>query len=225
MLKMSENLAGVTLLAFGNGSPDIFASLSNSSGDTVLMYSELIGAACFVTGFIAGVVILIRPFKVSARNYVRDVLFFLCAAIIISSCMHDQGYSLVEGFATVSIYAAYLAYVVVDHIRMKRKLEKIRRLSLTSIAAGEEPKLEMIKEVEELEEATEIQIRRRDSSVVLEEVSKPLESETPVAANESLFKTFLQSLNPIDCRDWVDAGWIRRVLMVLKVRSEVSHPN
>lgn len=43
ILRMSENLAGVTLLAFGNGSPDILTSLSNLDGDTELMYCELMG--------------------------------------------------------------------------------------------------------------------------------------------------------------------------------------
>lgn len=42
-MRMSENLAGVTLLAFGNGSPDIFTALADFEGDTELLYSELFG--------------------------------------------------------------------------------------------------------------------------------------------------------------------------------------
>lgn len=40
---LSENLAGVTLLAFGNGSPDVFTALSDWNGDTELLYAELFG--------------------------------------------------------------------------------------------------------------------------------------------------------------------------------------
>lgn len=40
---LSENLAGVTLLAFGNGSPDIFTALSDYEADTELLYAELLG--------------------------------------------------------------------------------------------------------------------------------------------------------------------------------------
>lgn len=40
---LNEDLAGVTLLAFGNGSPDIFTALANYEGDTEMLYAELFG--------------------------------------------------------------------------------------------------------------------------------------------------------------------------------------
>ena len=117
---MSENLAGVTILAFGNGSPDIFTSVSNADGDTELLYCELIGAATFVTGLIAGIIILLKPFQLVGRNYIRDVLFFLLAAIYIQISISDQKYTIFEGFVTIFIYVLYLMVVIVDHIYMKR---------------------------------------------------------------------------------------------------------
>mmetsp|Transcript_4570 Transcript_4570/g.6929 ORF Transcript_4570/g.6929 Transcript_4570/m.6929 type:complete len:83 (+) Transcript_4570:321-569(+) len=58
---LSESLAGVTLLAFGNGAPDVFsaiaASLSGSSDDIgsqesseaeILSISSLVGSAIFI---------------------------------------------------------------------------------------------------------------------------------------------------------------------------------
>lgn len=221
---MSENLAGITLLAFGNGSPDIFASLSNISGDTELVYSELIGAAIFVTGFIAGTVIIIHPFKLVWRNYVRDVMFFLVAAIVISNFIHDQGYSITEGICTVMIYVLYICVVVFDHIRMKNEAKKVREMSirrdveLSSIA-------EIVKRAESLEEATEIKIyNRKDSSVVLEQdILKVFQTEFQGAdPNHRLLKSFMQAINPLDEREWKDAGWIKKVLMMLKVKSNFS---
>jgi sodium/potassium/calcium exchanger 6 len=44
VLGLSENLAGVTVLAFGNGSPDIFTSLVGAPrGRSELVFGELIG--------------------------------------------------------------------------------------------------------------------------------------------------------------------------------------
>ncbi|KAI9877325.1 MAG: hypothetical protein M1823_007120, partial [Watsoniomyces obsoletus] len=54
LLGMSESLTGVTFLAFGNGSPDVFstfAAMSSHSGS--LAVGELMGAAGFITAVVA----------------------------------------------------------------------------------------------------------------------------------------------------------------------------
>lgn len=216
MLKMSENLAGVTLLAFGNGSPDIFASLAGSSGDTELVYTELIGAAIFVTGFIAGLVIFYRPFKVVGRNYIRDVLFFIFASIFISNAIHNQHYTIVEGACTVLIYVAYLACVVFDHFQMKREAQKLRRMSDSDSL---DESFDIMRKVDVLEDATEIKIySRRNSNIISDdEILSVFRREFKGDANAGLLKTFLQSLNPLN-KEWRDAGWVARAFIVLKVR-------
>lgn len=224
MLKMSESLAGVTLLAFGNGSPDIFASLSHSMGDTEIIYTELLGAAIFVTGFIAGCIVLIKPFKVVGRNYVRDVFFFMVAVVVIDYSIHDQGYTLIEGIATILIYIAYLVYVVTDHIRDKKQLVELQRKissdnnSLETVE-GEESIEEITKLAEDLEEATEFKIHnRRDSSIILdEEILKIFDMHFDSAPNNNIFKTFVATLNPIDAAAWQESGWFGKSLMILKV--------
>jgi solute carrier family 24 (sodium/potassium/calcium exchanger), member 6 len=220
---MSENLAGVTLLAFGNGSPDIFASLSHFHGDTELMYCELIGAASFVAGFIAGVIILIRPFKIVRRNYVRDVCFFLFSAPIIAYNIHDQGYTLLEGFGTVAIYIAYIIYVVSDHIFIKRKMNKLKRVSsVTSIKNG----VDVQKQVEDLEEIMEIQIKsRKSSSIILDDdILSIYRREFGGDPNENLFRTFVEAIIPVEMDEWKDAGKLSRTLLVLKVNKIFQIP-
>ena len=44
LLKLSENVAGVTVLALGNGSPDIFSSVAGvNDGKTELVFNEIMG--------------------------------------------------------------------------------------------------------------------------------------------------------------------------------------
>ena len=59
--KINESLAGVTLLAFGNGAPDVFASISANLGgseenpdpnNTLLSICSLVGATCFLSSVI-----------------------------------------------------------------------------------------------------------------------------------------------------------------------------
>lgn len=214
---MSETLAGVTLLAFGNGSPDIFASLANTQGDTELMYTELLGAAAFVTGFIGGFVILTRPFKIIRRNNLRDVLFFLAAIIYIDLTIHDGTYSLWEGVATCSIYLVYIVYVLLDHLWMKNKVAKLRKMSsLVSVIGARASDIQ--KEVIEMEEIVEIQIKSRRTTSVIEEpeILKVFTVEEREENKETLIRTFVKSLNPID-GDWSESGKFSRIMMIVKV--------
>lgn len=70
-LRLSQSLAGVTLLAFGNGAPDVFSSLSAASSiDSAaaaalgsgfyLAASGSIGGGLFVSQVVASVIVLIQ---------------------------------------------------------------------------------------------------------------------------------------------------------------------
>jgi len=118
---LSENLAGVTLLAFGNGSPDIITALVDYNGDTEMMYAELLGAASFITAIIAGSIILIKPFKLNGSNFVRDILFFIFSCLYILWFMGDQKIEIFEASGTIIIYLIYLIVVIVQHIIYKKR--------------------------------------------------------------------------------------------------------
>nr|CAG8449873.1 14475_t:CDS:10 [Entrophospora candida] len=63
-LNLSESMAGVTFLAFGNGSPDVFSTFSAMThGSGSLAIGELIGAASFITSVVAGSMAVISPFQ------------------------------------------------------------------------------------------------------------------------------------------------------------------
>lgn len=113
---MSQSLAGVTFLAFGNGSPDIFSTFaamtSNSGG---LAIGELFGAACFVTGVVAGSMAIVMPFKVAGKSFLRDVSFFTAAAVFCVAVVADGQLYFWECAAMVAFYAFYVAFVVSLH--------------------------------------------------------------------------------------------------------------
>lgn len=90
VLHLSENIAGVTILAFGNGAPDIFTSLVSDERAMVLMFTELIGAGIFVTAIIAGSVALAAPFRVPVKSFTRDSCFYIFSVCWISYISQDQ---------------------------------------------------------------------------------------------------------------------------------------
>lgn len=128
ILGMSESLTGVTFLAFGNGSPDVFstfAAMRSNSGS--LAIGELIGAATFITSVVAGSMALVRPFRVARRSFVRDVGFFVIAVGFSMILVADGRLQAWESFMMVAMYAFYVVLVVSWHwylVRRRRKYER-----------------------------------------------------------------------------------------------------
>lgn len=115
-------MAGVTLLAFGNGSPDVFstfAAMNTHSGS--LAIGELIGAAGFITAVVAGSMAIVRPFKVAQKSFVRDVGFFIIATSFSMVFLADGHLRLWESAVMVGFYIFYVITVVVWHWNIARK--------------------------------------------------------------------------------------------------------
>ncbi|KAK2768762.1 hypothetical protein FQN54_000618 [Arachnomyces sp. PD_36] len=127
-LGMSESLTGVTFLAFGNGSPDVFSTFaamgSNSGGMAV---GELIGAAGFITAVVAGSMALVRPFKVARRSFVRDVGFFVVATSFSMVFLADGELHVWECATMVAFYIFYVFTVVTWHWYLGRMRQKRER--------------------------------------------------------------------------------------------------
>ncbi|OJD09960.1 hypothetical protein AJ78_08835 [Emergomyces pasteurianus Ep9510] len=128
ILGMSESLTGVTFLAFGNGSPDVFSTFaamgSNSGG---LAVGELIGAAGFITAVVAGSMALVRPFKVARRSFIRDVVFFICAASFSLVFLADGKLHAWECVAMIMFYVFYVFVVVTWHWYLTKQRRKRER--------------------------------------------------------------------------------------------------
>ncbi|XP_058828520.1 mitochondrial sodium/calcium exchanger protein-like [Topomyia yanbarensis] len=215
-LRVSETVAGVTILAFGNGSPDLFTAISNPLSDTEMMFGELLGAATFVIGVVAALILVIRPFQTDPAGVVRDVLFFLFAVCWITICAYDEKFHLSDAIVVVIVYVAYLTIVLIDFFLRKRKLHAVEsRISLS----GELPAADSY--YNQLRGETEIIIRPRNPSLGSEvDISRNrvsvFVSERP-SKNYHLIKDFYEHLNPIDIDEWEVAGWCGRTFTILKI--------
>jgi sodium/potassium/calcium exchanger 6 len=128
ILGMSESLTGVTFLAFGNGSPDVFstfAAMSSNSGS--LAVGELIGAACFITTVVAGSMAVVRPFRVARRSFVRDVGYFIIAASFSMVALVDGKLHIWECTTMVGLYLFYVLIVVLWHWYLTRQRRRYER--------------------------------------------------------------------------------------------------
>ncbi|KAK6704591.1 hypothetical protein SNK05_008507 [Fusarium graminearum] len=128
VLGLSESLAGVTFLAFGNGSPDVFSTFAAMGSNSASMaVGELIGAASFITGVVAGSMALVREFRVDRKTYTRDICFFIFAVVFTMIFLADGHLHLWECWAMIGYYAVYVVTVVTWHWCSTRRKARQRR--------------------------------------------------------------------------------------------------
>lgn len=114
LLGLDENVAGVTFLAFGNGSPDLFSTFSAMRADSgSLAIGELLGAATFIVSCVVGSMCIIKPFQVHRTSFLRDVGFFTLAVGLILVILWDSLISQWEAATLIGLYLTYVLVVVI----------------------------------------------------------------------------------------------------------------
>ncbi|KAI8600231.1 Sodium/calcium exchanger protein-domain-containing protein [Dissophora ornata] len=132
-LHLSESMTGVTFLAFGNGSPDVFSTFSAiSAGSGSLAIGELVGAASFITSVVIGSMAIIKPFKVSRAPFLRDVSFFAGCVLFTLYAVTDGKITFLESVFLIVYYVLYVAFVVFGNwwhqrVKSERELEELAR--------------------------------------------------------------------------------------------------
>ncbi|EDW74072.1 uncharacterized protein Dwil_GK21735 [Drosophila willistoni] len=172
MMHMNEHLAGVTLLAFGNTSPDLFANLSNFDGDNPVFANSL-STALFVSMFTGGLVCYISPFKMNAHGTIRDVLFFILGVSLLEYVLYsDDQVTISECYIMVMVYIFYLVVNILDvylmRISMKHMLKEIESLRDQRQTPEVRHRLEYLEnKYDELAEDEKVEILERTSGVNL----------------------------------------------------------
>ncbi|KAF8962752.1 Sodium/calcium exchanger protein-domain-containing protein [Flammula alnicola] len=125
LLGLDENVAGVTLLAFGNGSPDVFSTFSAMKANSgSLAVGELLGAASFIVSCVVGSMCIIRPFQVHRGPFLRDVGFFTLAVGLVLVTLWDGKISTWEAGTLVGLYVIYVIVVIVGTWWENKKARK-----------------------------------------------------------------------------------------------------
>lgn len=206
MFHFSENIAGVTLLAFGNGAPNFSGSIFDPDKDSEMMYSEILGSAMFMIGAIAGLIAIAKPFKVVAKDFVRDAVFLILSVILVQVLIHDEHYSWSDAFVTLGFYAIYLTYVFIEHRYNKKQMEKskqqIRFISSMPIMHLTSIRPEIQAQLQRIEEQLQFQLHDKDNLPInIDETRRisilPQSNIRFRDTNFRIFQFFLDELSPI----------------------------
>ena len=104
---INQNIAAVTLLAFGNGAPDVISSLVASAEEEGIQFSinSLIGGGMFVTSFVLGLVVFRgKDILVNSGMFNRDLILYLISLGHIILIGIKKRISLIDSLGFIFIY-------------------------------------------------------------------------------------------------------------------------
>ncbi|KAL5995897.1 hypothetical protein ACLOJK_025970 [Asimina triloba] len=113
LLNLSPSKAAVTLLALGNGSPDVFASVAAVRGGQARTgFGAILSAGTFVSALVVGfVAIYAAPFAVDPSPFIRDVFFYLVAAFFLFYVYLSAEIYLWQAVGFVGLYVFFVGFV------------------------------------------------------------------------------------------------------------------
>ncbi|KAJ1073836.1 hypothetical protein K5549_007074 [Capra hircus] len=199
-LKLSHNVAGVTFLAFGNGAPDIFSALVAFSDPRTagLAFGALFGAGVLVTTVVAGGIAILRPFTAASRPFLRDIIFYMAAVLLIFTALYRGRVTLAWALGYLGFYMFYVVTVVLcTWIYQWQR----RRSLVCSMPATPEI----------LSDSEEERVSSNTNSYDYGEEYRPL-----LLYPETTAQILVQALNPLDYRKWRTKPVYWRVLKVFK---------
>ena len=104
---INQNIAAATLLAFGNGAPDVISSLVASDEDEGISFSicNLIGSGMFITSFVFGSVVFKgKNILVNSYMFNREILIYLISLFHIILIGIKKKITLFDSFIFILIY-------------------------------------------------------------------------------------------------------------------------
>jgi sodium/potassium/calcium exchanger 6 len=127
ILRLSDNVAGVTFLAVGNGAADIFSIIilmikvdrDGSYAETAM--GSILGGGLFVVTVVAGAICFCYKLIVDPSIFIRDVGFYIAAVIWLSVMIADGRILLGEAIGFIILYVLYVVCVLFYNQREKRR--------------------------------------------------------------------------------------------------------
>lgn len=137
LLNISDGLAGLTLMAIGNSSADVFSTYKALSIDAAgLALSELLGAAFFVLTVVIGTICIARPFESGEIHIFRDALFYFIIMCFMAAIIISGKITLIKSVCLFSLYVVYVVLVFYSHVLIQKNAQREPRDSQPDVILG-----------------------------------------------------------------------------------------
>lgn len=118
LLRMSPEIAGLTLLALGNGAPDVSSVIAGVVGSNSfpIAIGELFGSGLFIITIIVALVVFIaKQVQMDSHSFLRDTFFYLIAVLAVFFITWDCKITIVESILFLVYYFGYVSFALVVH--------------------------------------------------------------------------------------------------------------
>ena len=112
-LGMSETLIGLTVVAIGTSLPELVTSIvAARKGDSGIAMGNVVGSNIFNILFILGMAGVIKPMTADAAFFIDTGILIAVSLVMLFFAFTKRKTDRVEGAASVLIYIAYTAYII-----------------------------------------------------------------------------------------------------------------
>ncbi|KAL4503332.1 hypothetical protein ABPG72_000938 [Tetrahymena utriculariae] len=129
ILRLSESVAGVTLLALGNGAPDVITAIiagGDDDGGISIAIGSIFGAGIFVTtATLSAVIFHGKSIKIDKKTFMRDMVFYLLGCIVILIYAIIGKVNIIMSSIFMSIYLIFIAIVIYQDRQQRQELQKL----------------------------------------------------------------------------------------------------
>ncbi|XP_002034175.2 mitochondrial sodium/calcium exchanger protein [Drosophila sechellia] len=246
-LHMNEHLAGVTLMAFGNTSADLFANLASVERH-VPVFANNLSSALFVITISGGLICYISPFKMNSYETVRDILFLLLATLLMdyfASHHFTLSYDELKFLIVLLVYISYIIINVADVYLLQKTIASTRAKMQKLLDEKETPEIalklqELERKLEYYSQDTRVEILEKSSSISITRIryttmrmirnprvsvnrryTRTMMLDYTQSKNQGIFRDFFLSLRPIKCQAWKQAELLNRVLLLIRAPAVV----
>ena len=122
-LGVTPLVVGLTVVAFGTGSPELFVSVEAAyRGDSGIALGNVVGSNIGNVALILGLAALVRPMKVRSELIRREVPLMIAVTLLLCLLLYDGALSRVDGLILVMGSVAYTAFAYLAARRDRSKV-------------------------------------------------------------------------------------------------------
>ncbi|SPP74581.1 mitochondrial sodium/calcium exchanger protein [Drosophila guanche] len=202
---MNENVAGVTLLTIANGSSDLFTAVAGMLVFSKWGFLMSMAQTLFHQTFVAGLVMLTRPFYVEPGYFLRDFGFlFLNTTFMDFIHKRESGITKLGAIPGALIYLAHVLVAIMDQRLLEARVHQLQKIENSELKA------------EQLEEL----MRQTDLGVHREKIDRSAARHRG-GANRQLLQQFWASIFRFDKDQFRRGSFFVRFYLLVKEPMEM----